>query len=189
MTMEQLSEKDKMLRGELYDANYNEELIAERNRCKTVCQRYNSLPYNTPQRGEVLRGLFGRCGENFTIEPSFWCDYGYNIFLGENFYANHNLVILDEAPVTIGDNVFMAPNCGIYTSGHPLDVEQRNKGLEYARPVTIGNNVWIGANVVIVPGVTIGEGSTIGAGSVVVKDIPAHCVAVGNPCRVIKKLK
>lgn len=153
MTMEQLSEKDKMLRGELYDANYNEELIAERNRCKTVCQRYNSLPYDTPQRGEVLRGLFGRCGENFTIEPSFWCDYGYNIFLGENFYANHNLVILDEAPVTIG------------------------------------NNVWIGANVVIVPGVTIGEGSTIGAGSVVVKDIPAHCVAVGNPCRVIKKLK
>ena len=107
---------------------------------------------------------------------------------GDNFYANFNLVILDEAPVTFGDNVFIAPNCGFYTAGHPIDAAERNKGLEYARPITVGDNVWIGAGVTVLPGVTIGDNCVIGAGSVVVKDIPANCIAVGNPCKVIKTI-
>lgn len=183
-----MTEKEKMLRGELYDANYNSALIEERNACKVKCQKFNTMPYDAPGRGELLRAIIGSCGNVFTIEPSFWCDYGYNIHLGENFYANHNLVILDGAPVRFGDNVFIAPNCGFYTAGHPLDAESRNKGLEYARPITVGDNVWIGAGVQVMPGVKIGNNTVIGGGSVVVKDIPDNCVAVGNPCRVIKKI-
>lgn len=114
------------------------------------------------------------------------CDYGFNIHIGENFYSNHNLIILDAAPVTFGDNVFIAPNCGFYTAGHPLDATERNKGLEYAHPITVGDNVWIGGNVCVLSGVTIGNNSVIGAGSVVVKDIPPYSLAVGNPCKVIK---
>lgn len=108
------------------------------------------------------------------LEQPFYCDYGYNIEIGENFYANMNCVILDEAKVTFGDNVFIAPSCGFYTAGHPLDVEQRNRGLEYARPIRVGNNVWIGAQVCVLPGVTIGDNTVIGAGSVVNRDIPAN---------------
>ena len=122
------------------------------------------------------------------IEQPFHCDYGYNIEIGENFYANVNCVVLDEAKVKFGDNVFVAPNCGFYTAGHPIDAAERNKGLEYARPITVGDNVWIGAGVTVLPGVTIGDNCVIGAGSVVVKDIPANCIAVGNPCKVIKTI-
>lgn len=183
------TEKEKMLEGELYDANNDKELIAERQKCKELCHEYNLLsPSLTARRGAMLRRLLGRTGRHFLIEQPFYCDYGYNIEIGENFYANMNCVILDEAKVTFGDNVFIAPNCGFYTAGHPFDVEQRNKGLEYARPITIGNNVWIGAQVCILPGVTVGDGSVIGAGSVVTKDIPAHVLAVGNPCRIIREL-
>lgn len=183
-----VSEKDKMLNGELYDANYNHELIEERNSCKILCQRYNTLPYNSRDRLKVLKQIIPSISNSVTIEPSFWCDYGYNINIGDNFYSNHNLVILDAAPVRIGNNVFVAPNCGIYTAGHPIDIELRNKGLEYAKPIAIGNNVWIGANCAILPGVTIGDNVTIGAGSVVNRDIPSNTVAVGNPCRVIKNI-
>ena len=112
----------------------------------------------------------------------------YNIELGENFYANYNLVILDGAKVTFGDNVFVAPNCGFYTAGHPLDYERRNAGLEYAYPITVGDNVWIGGGVQVMPGVTIGSNVVIGGGSVVTKDIPDNCVAVGNPCKVIRPI-
>ncbi len=116
------------------------------------------------------------------------CDYGYNIELGKNFYSNHNLIILDCAKVTFGDNVFIAPNCGFYTAGHPLDYETRNKGLEWAKPITVGNNVWIGGNVVVLGGVTIGNNVVIGAGSVVTKDIPDNSLAYGVPAKIMKKL-
>lgn len=183
-------EKEKMLRGELYDANYDAALIAERNACKVLCAQYNSMPYEDGEaRRALLAKILGRTNGCYTIEPSFWCDYGYNISLGSNFYANHNLVILDAAPVTFGDNVFIGPSCGFHTAGHPISVEQRNRGLEYAKPITVGNNVWIGAGVQVLPGVTIGDNVTIGAGSVVTRDIPADSVAVGNPCRVIRRIE
>ncbi|MBQ8270954.1 MAG: sugar O-acetyltransferase [Bacteroidaceae bacterium] len=182
-------EKEKMLRGELYDANYNPQLIEERNACKVLCARYNNSPYEDVEgRRSLLCKIIGSHKGSFTIEPSFWCDYGYNISLGENFYANHNLVILDAAPVTFGDNVFIGPGCGFHTAGHPLNVELRNKGLEYARPIKVGNNVWIGAGVQVLPGVTIGDNVTVGAGSVVTRDIPSDCVAVGVPCKPVKNI-
>lgn len=184
-----ITEKEKCRLGELYDANNDGELIAERQRCKDICYDYNRLrPTDIPQRNEIIRSLFGSVGNAFLIEQPFYCDYGYNIEIGENFYANVNCVILDEAPVRFGNNVFIAPNCGFYTAGHPFDVALRNKGLEYARPITIGHNVWIGAGVSVLPGVTIGDNCVIGAGSIVTKDIPANSLAVGNPCRVIRRL-
>ncbi len=183
------TEKQKAQEGLLYDANYDAELIAERAVCKEMCFEYNSLPPSkTEGREALLRKLLGKTGKTFLIEQPFYCDYGYNIEIGENFYMNVNGVILDGAKVKFGDNVFIAPNCGFYTAGHPLDAETRNKGLEYAYPITIGNNVWIGAGVSVLPGVTIGDNTVIGAGSVVAKDIPANVLAVGNPCRVIKQL-
>lgn len=182
-------EKEKCHKGLLYDANYDEELLRERAVCKDLCYEYNSLkPSATDKRVDMIRNLFGKTGKTFLIEQPFFCDYGYNIEIGENFYMNMNCVILDGAKITFGDNVFVAPNCGFYTAGHPLDVVQRNKGLEYAYPITIGNNVWIGANVTVLPGVSIGDNSVIGAGSVVNKDISANVLAVGNPCRVVREL-
>lgn len=184
-----VSEKEKCRNGELYDANYDTELIAERQVCKDLCYEYNTiLPSDSVRRRELLVRLLGKTRDSFLIEQPFYCDYGYNIEIGENFYANVNCVILDGAKVTFGDNVFIAPNCGFYTAGHPLDVEQRNRGLEYARPITVGNNVWIGAQVCVLPGVTIGDNCVIGAGSVVNRDIPSNSLAVGNPCRVIRKI-
>lgn len=185
-----MDEKEKMLAGELYDANYNKDLMEERLIAKDKCFEYNNIkPSKIEERTEVMRQILGKTGNQFLIEQPFICDYGYNIEIGENFYSNHNLVILDANKVEFGDNVFIAPNCGFYTAGHPLDYETRNKGLEYAKPIKVGNNVWIGGNVVVLPGVTIGDNVVIGAGSVVVKDIPSNSVAVGNPCRVIKELK
>ena len=183
------TEKDKMLRGELYDANYDPQLREERMRSKKLCRAYNDLqPDDIDGRKALLTELLGATGKEFYIEQPFYCDYGYNITLGENFYSNVNLVILDCAKVTFGDNVFIAPDCGFHTAGHPFDVEQRNAGLEYARPITVGNNVWIGAGVHVLPGVTIGDNCVIGAGSLVNRDIPSGSLAVGNPCRVIRKL-
>lgn len=183
------SEKDKMLSGALYDANYDPALIAERRTCKVVLHEINSLPPDSDERRyELFRRILGPVSGRFIIESPFHCDYGYNIELGENFYMNVNCVILDEAKVTFGNNVFVAPNCSFYTAGHPFDLEQRNKGLEYARPITVGDNVWIGGNVVVVPGVNIGDNCVIGAGSVVTKDIPANSLAAGNPCKVIRKI-
>lgn len=181
-------EKDKMLSGELYKS-FDAELLAERQRAKEIVFRYNSLqPSMIEERNELLWSLFGSVKGNFFIEPPFRCDYGCNIEIGENFYANYNLVILDCAKVTIGDNVLIGPNVGIYTAGHPLHFELRNEELEFASPITIEDNVWIGGNVVLNPGVTIGRNSVIGSGSVVTKDIPADVVAAGNPCRVIREI-
>lgn len=184
-----MSEKEKMLAGELYDANFDENLIKERYIVKDKCFEYNNIkPSDLESRKELMKKILGKTRENFLIEQPFVCDYGYNIEIGENFYSNHNLTILDGAKVQFGDNVFVAPNCGFYTAGHPLDYETRNKGLEYAKPIKVGNNVWIGGNVIVLPGVTIGDNVVIGAGSVVNKDIPSNSVAVGNPCKVIKKI-
>ena len=155
----------------------------------SIQNQYNQLhPAQEEEQREILLQLLGKTGENFCITAPFWCDYGYNIVLGENFYSNHNMVILDCAKVTFGDNVFVAPNCGFYTAGHPIDLERRNQGLEYAYPITVGNNVWIGSGVQVMPGVTIGDNVVIGGGSVVVKDIPSDSVAVGNPCKVVRKI-
>ena len=150
------SEKAKAKAGKLYDANNDIELVSEREACKEVCYELNSLrPSQKKERESIIRRLFGKTGKSFLIEQPFYCDYGYNIEIGENFYSNVNCVILDGAKVTFGDNVFVAPNCGFYTAGHALDAEQRIQGLEYAYPITIGNNVWIGAQVCVLPGVTI----------------------------------
>lgn len=184
-----MTEKDKMLAGMIYDANNDRELIAERLACKELCRDYNDLrPGDVARREALLKRLLGAVAGGVVIEQPFRCDYGRNIRLGRNFYANHNLVILDEAPVTFGDNVFVGPGCGFYTAGHPLDPAERARGLEYARPITVGDNVWFGAGAHVLPGVTVGDNCVIGAGSVVNRDIPADSLAVGNPCRVVRKI-
>lgn len=184
-----MTEKEKMENCMLYDANYDKELEAERIRCKILCQEYNNLPIqDLDSRRKLIKRIIGRTGKNIHIEPAFWCDYGSRIEVGENFYANHGLIILDAGKVVFGDNVFIAPSCGFHTSGHPIDFERRNQGLEYAYPITVGNNVWIGAGVQVMPGVTIGNNVVIGGGSVVVRDIPSDSVAVGNPCKVIRTI-
>ena len=184
-----MTEKEKAHSGRLYDANYDEELCRERKACQMLCYEYNKLPPDALREREALiRKIFRKTGERFLIEQPFKCDYGYNIEIGENFYANYGCIILDGVKVSFGDNVFIAPNCGFHTAGHALDVEQRNMGLEYAYPISVGNNVWIGAQTVVLPGVTIGDGTVIGAGSVVNRDIPPGVVAAGNPCRVIRKI-
>ena len=184
-----MTEKEKMLAGEIYNANYDEELIKERIEVKDKCFEYNNIkPSNIEGRTKLLKEILGKYKETFYIEQPFICDYGYNIEIGKNFYANHNLVILDGNKVKFGDNVFVAPNCAFYTAGHPLDYKERNKGLEYAKPIKVGNNVWIGGNVTVLPGVSIGDNVVIGAGSVVTKDISSNVIAVGNPCKIIKEI-
>ncbi len=185
-----MTEKEKMLNQLLYDANYDQALLQERQHAKDLCYDYNlTRPSDVEGQNAILLKLIGSMKANCTITAPFYCDYGYNIHLGENFYSNHNLVILDCARVTFGNNVFVAPNCGFYTAGHPIDYPTRNRGLEYAYPITVGDNVWIGAGVHVMPGVTIGSNVVIGAGSIVTKDIPSNVVAVGNPCRVIRPIE
>lgn len=184
-----MTEKEKMLAGEIYNANFDKQLIEERQKAKELCYKYNLVrPSNIKKRENIMKKILGKTNGNFLIEQPFICDYGYNIEIGENFYSNHNLTILDGNKVKFGDNVFIAPNCSFYTAGHPVDAETRNKGLEYAKPIEVGNNVWIGGDVVVLPGVKIGDNTVIGAGSVVTKDIPSNSVAVGNPCKVIKQI-
>lgn len=184
-----MTEHEKRQSGALYDAKYDSELTAARMRCQDLCHRHNQiLPSQLAERQAAMREILGKTGERFHIEQPFYCDYGCNITIGEEFYSNYNLVILDGAEVCFGDHVFIAPNCGFYTAGHPMDAARRNAGLEYARPIRVGSHVWIGANVAVLPGVTIGDCSVIGAGSVVRHDIPSGVLAAGNPCRVIREL-
>lgn len=184
-----MTEKEKMQKQMLYDANYDKDLLKERETTADLCFEYNTTrPSDVEKQQEILKKLIGKTKDTFCIVAPFYCDYGYNISLGENFYANHNLVILDGGKVSFGDNVFIAPDCGFHTAGHPIDFERRNKGLEYAYSITVGDNVWIGAGVHVMPGVTIGSNVVIGGGSVVTKDIPDNSVAVGNPCRVIRAI-
>ncbi len=184
-----MTESEKAAAGMLYDANSDQELLAQRHKAKVLLFEYNQTsPTDHAKRQIILKSLLGRTENNFLIESPFHCDYGYNIEIGENFYSNVNLVILDGAKVTIGSNVFIAPNVGLYTAGHPMDVERRNQGLEYAWPIIIGDNVWIGAGVSILPGVRIGRGSVIGAGSIVRHDVPESTLVAGNPARVIRQI-
>lgn len=174
-----------MLAGELYDAR-DPELAAWRHRCRVLCQQLNASPEDPPdERARILAGLFGQPTDAW-IQPPFFCDYGTNIRLGSKVFFNFNCVILDVMPVVIGDNVLVGPAVQIYTATHPLDAEERRTGLEYAKPVTIGSDVWIGGGAIICPGVTIGDRAVIGAGSVVTRDIPAGAIAAGNPCRVLR---
>lgn len=183
------TEKEKMLAGEMYFA-WDEQLTSERLRAKEVIFEFNSLqPKEIQKRNELLKTLFGKTGKNFFIEPPFRCDYGYNIEIGENFYANYDCIILDCAKVKIGVNVLFGPNVNLYTAGHPINKEERNKGSEYALPISIGSNVWIGGNVVVNSGLNIGDNTVIGSGSVVTKDIPANVIAFGNPCKVHRKIE
>ncbi len=183
-----MSEKEKMLSGEFYNP-LDSELINERVKCKLLCQEYNNIQYDDIEKREkILKQILGKTKEKFFIEQPFICDYGYNIEIGENFYSNHNLVILDCAKVKFGDNVFIAPNCGFYTAEHPLNAETRNKGSEYAKPIIIGNNVWIGGGVQILSGVTVGNNSVVAAGAVVTKNVPDNSVVAGVPAKVIKFL-
>ncbi len=183
-----MTEKDKMLSGKLYDAS-DPVLVKERLEARDLVYKFNqSLPSKGAYRVELLKELFGKTGENIEIEPSFNCDYGYNIKVGENFFANFNCVILDVMEVNIGNDVMFGPAVQIYTATHPLDPTERSKMLESAKPISIGNEVWIGGGAIILPGVSIGNGVTIGAGSIVTKDIPDRVFAAGNPCKVIKEL-
>ena len=184
----EMTQWEKMVRGEPYDP-IDPELTALRQRSRVLCHKLGLLsPDQIEERRALLTELLGSVPRQFSIQPGFKCDYGKNIFVGEGFFANYNLVILDCAPVTFGERVLVGPNCGFYTAIHPLDAAQRSSGQESASPITVGDDVWLGGNVTVLPGVTIGNGAVIGAGSVVTRDIPAHVLAVGNPCRVVKEL-
>ncbi|WP_040195682.1 sugar O-acetyltransferase [Candidatus Soleaferrea massiliensis] len=183
-----MTQKEKMIGGKLYLA-YDEELIRERLHAQSLCFELNQLPpKELAQRSELFRKLFGSIGEDFYMETPFRCDYGYNITIGKRFYCNYNCVMLDCAPITIGDYVMIGPNVSLFAAGHPVCHDLRYQELEYAFPIAIGDHVWIGGGVIINPGVTIGSRTVIGAGSIVTKDLPDDCVCAGNPCRVIRKI-
>lgn len=182
-----MSEKDKMLKGLPFEA-WDKELSSDRRKAKKLCKMLNNTEtFEKKKRNEIFSILF-QTDKHPIIEPNFFCDYGYNIEFGDNFYSNHNLVILDGAKVKIGNNVMFGPNVGLYTAVHPINYEERNTGIEMAKEIHIGNNVWLGGGVTICPGVTIGDNCVIGAGSVVVKNISENSAAAGNPCKVIKKI-
>lgn len=185
--MNQVSEYQKMVAGELYDAG-DPELLEMRVRARTFFKEYNSTEYDRNVRELLLRRFLGKVGTSVDIQTPFYVDYGCHIKVGNNFFANFNCVFLDCAFITIGNNVFLGPCVQMYTAHHPVRAEERIKGPELASPIIIGDNVWIGGGAIICAGVTIGENTTIGAGSVVVKSIPSNVVAAGNPCKVIKNL-
>lgn len=177
-----------MVGGERYDASHPALLLRlEETRAK-LYEFNNTHPSDTNRLKAIIHDLLGAHGDFCQVNQPFRCDYGCNIFVGENFFANFNLTVLDEAEVRIGDNVFIGPNVSIYTACHPLDARERNRLVEWAEPVTIGNNVWIGGSVTIVPGVTVGDNVVIAAGAVVTKDVPDNVVVGGNPARIIKKI-
>ncbi len=182
-------EKKKMLSGRLYSPREDEQLAADEKRCRMLVRLFNGTTEEQKDyRRQLLGQLLGGCGERCKFEPPVHFDFGCNTYIGENFYANFDCVILDVNRVVIGDNVLFGPKVCVFTAGHPIDAAIRNEVLQYGYPVTIGSNVWIGGNTVINPGVTIGDNVVIGSGSVVTKDIPSGVVAAGNPCRVIRQI-
>lgn len=183
-----MTEKEKMLSGKLYNAT-DKELSEDRYNARLKFQKINSLgEENAKERDKIFKELFGKTGKGLWIEPPFYCDYGYNIKLGNKVFMNFNCCILDVMEVNIGNNVFFGPNVQIYTATHPLDAKTRNSLLENAKPINIGNSVWIGGGAIICPGVSIGDGSVIAAGAVVVKNVPPNVLVGGNPAKVIKEI-
>lgn len=182
-----MTEKEKMLSGLMYQA-WDAELLAERQKAKELCHQLNHLSPSQPvTRQALISELLGQ-ESDACLESPFNCDYGYNIKAGKGFYANHGCTILDCAPIHIGDNCLLAPGVVIATAGHPLDPVERASGEEFAKSITIGNDVWFGANVTVCPGVTIGDNVVVGAGSVVNKDLPSNTVCVGSPAKPIKEI-
>lgn len=183
-----LPEKEKMLRGELYNP-YDAELLRERRRTRLLLRKFNrSADDETDLRHQLLAELLPAQGLDFYIEPPFYCDYGSNIAVGDKVFFNFNCVVLDVMPVVIGSQVLFGPSVQVYTATHPMDWQQRASGLEFAKGISIGSHVWVGGGAIICPGVSIGERSVIGAGSVVTRDIPAGVFAAGSPCRVIRAI-
>lgn len=181
------TQKERMLAGKLYTSS--DELREMNRRNRRLTQRYNTTTVDEKaERKSLLKDLLGNAGEHVYLEPPFYCDYGDHISVGNNFYANFDCIMLDVAPITIGDDVMFGPRVGLYTAGHPIDAQVRISGLEFGSPITIGNNVWVGGSTVINPGVTIGDNVVIGSGSVVTKDIPNNVIAVGNPCKVLREI-
>ena len=183
-----MTEKEKMINGEMY-RSADDELVRDRMEARKWTRIYNqTIETDLKEREGILKQLLGSTGKNIYIEPNFICDYGYNIFVGENFYANFDCLILDTCPVVIGDNCMLAPGVHIYTATHPLMPDERNSGLEYGKPVKIWHNVWLGGRSIINPGVTIGDNVVVASGAVVTKDIPDNVVVAGNPARMIKRI-
>lgn len=184
-----MTEREKQEQGFWYDANYNPELLARRGKADELCwQLGQTSPLDSAGLEELLKKLLPHRGRGVIILTPFYADYGCNCWIGDQCFFNHNAYLMDCAPIRIGSHCFIGPNCGMYTALHPLLAEERNRGLERAKPITLGDNVWLGGNVTILPGVTIGEGAVIGAGSVVSKDIPPRVLAVGSPCRVLREI-
>jgi maltose O-acetyltransferase len=183
-----MTEKEKMIRGELYLAG-DETLVADRKRARRLTERFNRLGIDElEERNEILSALLGSTKGSYYIEPNFKCDYGYNIHVGDRFYANFDCIFLDICPITFGDDCMLAPGVHIYTATHPIDPIERISGYEFGKPVTIGDRVWIGGGAIINPGVTIGDEAVIASGAVVTKDVPPRTVVGGNPARVIKTI-
>lgn len=183
-----MKELKNMLRGDLYKAQ-GDTIETMRKDLLDKLHSYNHLPYNDfKSRDKLILDILGKGGKNIKITPPVYFDYGKHTFIGDNFYANFDCIFLDVNHITIGNNVMLGPRVGLYTASHPIDKDVRNTGLEYGKPIKIGDNVWIGGNAVVMPGVTIGDNTVIGAGSVVTKDIPSNVVAAGNPCKVIRKI-
>ncbi|UTY39071.1 sugar O-acetyltransferase [Allocoprobacillus halotolerans] len=185
-----LSEKEKMKMGQWYDANNDSELLDTRIKAQDLCFELNQLkPSNENERKKLICQLLGCYPQDLVLLSPFTCDYGVHIHIGKNVFININNYFMDGADITIGDNVFIGPSCGFYTANHPLDYKNRNKGLEKALPITIGNNVWIGANVSIMPGVIVGDGCVIAANTVVTKNIKSNSLVAGVPARIIREIK
>ncbi len=182
-----MTEREKMLAGQLYRAD-DKELSAMHLHAVRLCEKLNYGCLDEEERSQIARSLFGKCGKKILLGRGFWCDYGCNIEVGENFFTNFGVVILDVCKVTIGDNCLIAPQAGIYTACHPLERDKRVSYLELGKPVTIGDDCWIGGRAVILPGVTLGDNVVVGAGAVVTKSFPSNVVIAGNPAKIIKRL-
>lgn len=183
-----MTQREKMLRGELYDANFDPAFLAERQQADSLCYDYNALRPDDPRRQEILKALLGQVPEGLTLLSPVYFDYGSLTRFGKGVFVNHGCYFMDGGTITIGDNVFIGPFTGFYTAAHPVDYRRRNQGLEWAKPIRVGDNCWFGANVSVMPGVTIGSGCVIAAGSVVTRDLPDNSLAAGVPAEVKKTI-